>query len=323
MSPGSAGHKKLCQRTRALITEHAEATRYIGGPFKYYRHTLKMKSLNAALLVVTTIACGTNQKEESSRVTQEIVRFTNDDVTLEGDLAIPVKDQRVPLVVFVHGSGRVTREDYADLSALLNANGYATFRYDKRGVGNSGDTFVEVGTTNSKERIPLLASDAAAAIQVLRERREINPEKIIVMGGSQAGWIIPVVVSLVDVSSAVIISGPTVSVGEEIFYSALAENGQHSQEDADAMLGDFRGPDGFDNIAYIRRMKVPSFWIYGGRDVSIPVRKCIAKLNAARSESALEIDIKVYDEADHGLYNEVTHRREGFPDAIIAWLSKH
>ncbi len=59
-------------------------------------------------------------------------------------------------------------------------------RYDKRGVGESGGMYAGAGTVNHAAMFPLLAGDMAAA-----------PEA----------------------TFAVIFSGPTVSVGLEIYYS--------------------------------------------------------------------------------------------------------
>lgn len=250
----------------------------------------------------------------------EIIQFTNDGVTLEGELVLPAGTAPAPLVVFVHGSGQRTRRDYDYIARSLNEAGYATFQYDKRGVGKSGGSFMEVGTWNSLDRIPLLASDAASAVKKLRADKRIDSKRITVMGGSQAGWIIPVVTGLVDVRSTVMISGPTVSVGEEIYYSDLAEQGPHSQDDADKMLRNFKGQKGFDNIAYVSRMKKPSLWLFGGKDISIPVKKCIGRLDSVKSAARIPVTMKIYPEGDHGIFNHTTNQMENYVPVIIEWL---
>ncbi|HZY81511.1 MAG TPA: alpha/beta fold hydrolase [Cyclobacteriaceae bacterium] len=259
----------------------------------------------------------------TAQTLQEIVRFANEDDTLEGSLFVPAGVSRAPLVVFVHGSGMRTREDYNDVAEKLHAAGYATFQYDKRGVGNSGGTFREVGTYNSPERIPLLASDAVAAIKTLSKHKRINDKNIIVMGGSQAGWIIPVVASMADVSCTVLISGPTVSVGEEIYYSELAENKTHTQAEADKMFKDFSGERGFDNIEYVKKMFNASLWIFGGKDVSIPVNECIARLEYTKNNFRLPIEVRIYPDADHGIYNESRNQREDYIPFVVEWLNQH
>lgn len=271
------------------------------------------------IALVGLIACG-KPAESNQPAATEVVRFSNEDAVLEGTLEIPASTSKVPLIVFVHGSGQRTREDYFYLTPdLLNA-GYAVFRYDKRGAGASGGNFIEVGTYNGDTRIPLLASDAAAAVKTLSRHSGIDADRIILMGGSQAGWIIPVVTTLADVYAAVCVSGPTVSVGEEIFYSDMAEHGTTSQTDADGRLKDFRGPHSFDNITYVSGMKQPSFWIFGGKDISIPVKECIARLDSVKKASGMPIEMKIYPDADHGIYNQSTQQFEPYLPVVIAWL---
>jgi dipeptidyl aminopeptidase/acylaminoacyl peptidase len=256
-------------------------------------------------------------------VSPEVIRFTTKNATLEGEVTLPDGNAKAPVVVFVHGSGQVTR-DHNDMwaNALVKA-GYAVFRYDKRGVGKSGGVYVNVGTSTSKEHFPLLASDAAAAIDALRKHPRIDPKKVVVMGGSQAGWIIPVVASLTDVQATVCISGPTVPVGEEMYYSAYAEHGTTSQDDADKLLKDFKGPEGFDNINYVGKMKKPSLWIYGGKDVSIPVKHCIARLDSTIKASHIPAEMKVYPNGDHGIFNRETGSFEDYMSVVLAWLQKN
>lgn len=250
----------------------------------------------------------------------ETIQFTNQDATLEGTLQLPAITSKAPLAVFVHGSGRAFRNENEQLVQQLVKSGYAVFRYDKRGVGQSGGSFMEIGTHNSNHRIPLLASDAAAAIRKLKSHPKIDPDKIFAMGGSQAGWIIPVVASLEKVKGTVIISGPTVTVGEEMYYSDLAEHGTNAQEIADKMLKDFKGQHGFDNSSYVAKMKQPSLWIFGAKDVSIPVKECIARLDSIKKASMLPVTMKIYPGADHGIYNTSTKKPEDFVPAIIDWL---
>lgn len=252
----------------------------------------------------------------------EEIQFTNGDVTLSGVLELPPGNAKAPLVIFVHGSGRRTRDDYQPVATELLKAGYAVFRYDKRGAGKSSGDFMEVGTHNSNERIPLLASDAVAAIKSLKSHSGIDSKKVIVIGGSQAGWIIPVIAGTTDVAATVCISGPTVSVGEEIYYSDLAEHGSESQDAADKLLNDFKGTRGFDNTSYVQKMTKPSFWIFGGKDVSIPVKECIVRLEAIRKAKKLPIEMKIYPNADHGIFNSSTRQMENYVTEITTWLQQ-
>lgn len=191
--------------------------------------------------------------------------------TLKGLLQWPSLPGRRPVVVMVHGSGKGTRYEYRDLFSLFLNKGYAVFSYDKRGVGGSGGEYNGVGPKNSPMMIPLLAADGYEAIQAIRKRPEIDSTRIILFGVSQAGWIIPVVASMdKSVSRLVILSGPTITVGEEIYYSRFAEIGGQAVEDAVAKMMQYKGLRGFDPIPYVARVKQKGLWVFGAKDTSVP-----------------------------------------------------
>jgi dipeptidyl aminopeptidase/acylaminoacyl peptidase len=254
---------------------------------------------------------------------EEIVRFESNGTLLEGVLNLPENSVNYPLVVFVHGSGRTTRSDYREFVAPLLKEGVAVFRYDKRGVGASGGTYNGVNTENSERMFSILAADAAAAIRHFKNDKRIDAGKIILVGGSQAGWIIPEINTLTDIWLSVCISGPSVSVGEEIYYSDLAETGSHTQKQADLMLKAFNGLRGYDPLSRIEKMKKPSLWLFGGNDVSIPVKRCIHLLDSIKELRLLPLEMKLYPDADHGLFNTVTRQREDHVNLIIQWIGRH
>jgi pimeloyl-ACP methyl ester carboxylesterase len=68
---------------------------------------------------------------------QRQVRFISEGVTLAGELDLPLGDAPAPLVFVIHHSGPVTRDAYGYLAELLVKQGYAVFRFDKRGTGLS------------------------------------------------------------------------------------------------------------------------------------------------------------------------------------------
>jgi uncharacterized protein len=250
----------------------------------------------------------------------ETVQFTSDKAMLEGTLDIPGGSGPYPVAVFVHGSGQATRGDYEEFVVPLLKEGIAVFRYDKRGVGSSGGTYTNVGTENSEQVFNVLAADAASAIQHLRKDRRLNGDKVILIGGSQAGWIIPEVTTMTTVWLSVCISGPLVSVGEEIFYSEMAEHGLYTQAQADKSLDDFNGLRGYDPISRIEKMAHPSLWIFGGQDVSIPVKRSIALFESVRQSKKLPMEMKLYPEADHGLFNSQLGQREDVVPFIVQWI---
>jgi hypothetical protein len=99
------------------------------------------------------------------------------------------------------------------------------------------------------------------------------------MGSSQAGWIIPIAAARAKPSFMVLLVGPTVSVGEEMHYSQLAEKTTTPLEALRGALRTFSGPHGFDPRPVLATLDVPGLWILGGADRSIPTEDTVAILD--------------------------------------------
>ncbi|MFN8336996.1 MAG: dienelactone hydrolase family protein [Cyclobacteriaceae bacterium] len=276
-------------------------------------------------LLYVMVSCTAQTVEKASF---ETIKFSNPalgfEASLTGILQVPGIPRKYPVIVFVHGSGQGTRNEYQNLFNRFLESGFAVFSYDKRGVNESTGTYNGVGPKNSPMMIPLLASDAFEAVEMLKKRPEIDSDKIIVMGGSQAGWIIPVVASMSkNVSSYVILYGTTVTVGREIFYSKLAETGSTPIEQAQLEMDKYTGIEGFDPVPYVAKLKQKGLWMFGGRDNSIPTPRSVQLLESINKTNGNLCEIKIYPEAGHGLINKNTGQLEDFIPYVLDWLSKN
>jgi dienelactone hydrolase len=157
--------------------------------------------------------------------------------------------------------------------------GYATLCYDKRGVGDSTGDYVNIGITGSEERFSLLASDMEAGVRFLRARPDIDARRVGLMGPSQAGWIIPIAAGRIDAAFMILLVGPTVSVGEEIYYSKFAEGTATPASEISPILAKYSGPRGFDPRPVLETLKVPGLWLLGDADRSIPTVETVAILD--------------------------------------------
>jgi uncharacterized protein len=288
-----------------------------------------MKKMNArcvTLLILFLNAC--NGSAQIHKVNSETITFKNPalgfQAEISGLLQWPANQAKHPLVVFIHGAGRGTRFEYSNLFSEFLNHGYAVFSYDKRGVEGSGGEYNGVGPKNSPMMIPLLASDAYEAIESIRHRPEIDSTKILLIGASQAGWIIPVVATMNTwVSHYIILYGPTVSVGEEIYYSRFAEDHSHTISDAEDQMKRYTGLKGFIPMPYISELTQKGLWIFGGQDESIPTARSIQLLDSLNHGSEKPYTIKLYPQASHGLLNKVTGQFENYIPFMFDWLKKN
>ncbi len=269
------------------------------------------------LLMAALLAACSSDPEAAPPDDEDTGRFPSGDIELSYALDLPPGPGPFPGVVLVHGSGRSTKQEVAPLARQLVSRGIAALRFDKRGVAGSGGSYSGVGVANSTDMIPLLAGDVAAAVNFLAAQPAVDGERLGLLGASQAGWIIPVAATLSPrVRFAVILVGPTVSVGLEIYYSDLVEGTDLPLDQAEQQLAEFDGPDGFDPLPTLEQVDVPMLWLYGLVDRSIPTRACLAVHDGIAAEH--DFSIVVYDQLGHGLGPSVWSDVNPWLDDILA-----
>jgi len=147
---------------------------------------------------------------------EEEVIFANPKVTLAGTLTLPSGQGPFPAAILIAGSGPHDRDEnvaghrpFLVLADHLTRKGIAVFRYDKRGIGKSTGNYDQATTED-------FASDATAALDYLKSRKEINATKIGLIGHSEGGLIAPMIASRSsDVAWVVLLAAPGLK-GEQI-----------------------------------------------------------------------------------------------------------
>lgn len=116
-------------------------------------------------------------------------------ITLAGTLTLPDRAGRFPAVLLIAGSGPNDRDEtlyghkpFFVISDHLTRHGFATLRYDKRGVGKSTGDFRSATMQDFEE-------DAKAAVAYLQQRKEIDPARIGLSGHSEGGLVAAMVAS--------------------------------------------------------------------------------------------------------------------------------
>lgn len=127
----------------------------------------------------------------------EDITFENkkEGIHLAGTLTLPKKNGVFPVVILISGSGPQNRDEellghkpFLVLSDFLTKNGIAVLRFDDRGTGKSTGYFQEATTFD-------FAKDVEYAIEYLQKRKEINKNKIGLIGHSEGGIIAPIIAS--------------------------------------------------------------------------------------------------------------------------------
>jgi pimeloyl-ACP methyl ester carboxylesterase len=241
-------------------------------------------------------------------------------ITLAATLTIPPGKGPFPAVLLITGSGPQDRDEalmghrpFLVLSDYLTRRGIAVLRADDRGVGKSGGVFASGTTAN-------FATDAEAGVEYLKERPEVNPHKIGLIGHSEGGIIAPLVAARnPDVAFVVMMAGSGVP-GDQILVaqsrliaeaagqsSAEAEKTANeereilelvkTQKDRAALETELRkrlagkGPEAQVD-AQIKALTSPWFEYFLNCDPAVPLRKVQCPVLALNGEKDLQVPPK-------------------------------
>ena len=309
------------------------------------------------------------------------VSFPSGTITLAGTLALPNADaEGLPSFVFVHGSGPTDRNENPDFTFLspteqaklvqglkafnlepsqykLNVfnemsdyfvqDGFATFRYDKRGIGESEGNYKTAGFSN-------LVADARAAIKFLRSRKEVDPAKIIVLGHSEGGIIGPVLCAEdPSIAALVICAGTSQKLDAIMMHQAEAAQemlnhltpqqkekwGVKGSPDPVGVMDEFikqvkcgdeyveiKGHRVFakwyrehfvhDPLETIRKVKCPVLIVQGEKDFQVPFSNAIALRDALEKSENSKVRLLLFPNIDHLLKFEPDQSSE------LSYISK-
>ena len=141
----------------------------------------------ASVVLLLGFFFGPARGENKNLYRTEEIAISAGDFSVVGDLYLPLKGDRHPLVVWVHGSGPLTRKIMVPLlkpqiEVFLKA-GFAFFIDDIPGAGGSKGSLSQV----YRDRAMILCKE----VETLRRRPDIVPEQVGVAGHSQAGVVMP------------------------------------------------------------------------------------------------------------------------------------
>lgn len=229
---------------------------------------------------------------QSAEFTIQEVKFESQGVTLAGSILTPKKT--FAAVVIVHGSDPVKRE--MEFAKRLAKEGIAVLTYDKRGVGESGGVYVgpSVGTNNiDTTNLNLLSLDASSAVNTFRTYLKDKKTPIGLVGFSQAGWIMPIAASKnSQIKFMVLFSCPTITTLEQLrfqFYTNGNNNFWENHTESDAREHTKNDTDRYQFVATdpkisLNTLSIPGLWLFGEKDIQIPVKLCIEQLNILKAQ---------------------------------------
>jgi hypothetical protein len=260
------------------------------------------------------------------------IAFANGPTHLAGSLILPLTGDKLPAVVFLHGSGAEGRWASRFLATQLAKHGIAALIFDKRGVGGSSGDWRQASLDD-------LAGDGSAAVARLLEESRIDHGRIGIHGHSQGGTLAPLVAARSEHVAFVIGSAaagvPTDSTEIFSILNSVYPQAATAQDSAmartyvnelvgvayhnrprqrlDSMVTALRdrswffappSPDNsywafsrlfgqYDPLMWWARVHVPVLLIYGSADQRVPAAESGARISATVLRNTRNADVSV------------------------------
>jgi uncharacterized protein len=190
-------------------------------PFNLTKHSIEKKQISRP-----------QEPRKPYPYNSEEVKFPSDDgkISLAGTLTLPMGKKNFPTAILISGSGPQNRDEefmthrpFLVLADYLTRNGIAVLRYDDRGFAESTGDHKSATTYD-------FSNDVRSAIRYLKNRGDIDPKQIGLIGHSEGGLITPIVASDTKVAFVVLLAGPGVS-GDQILLKQTELMGEASGKD--------------------------------------------------------------------------------------------
>ncbi len=312
------------------------ALRVVGAPFEGQIQFVENDQGNIESLIWKDNSSALEQLATRVSIKHEDITYTSADGTkLAGSLSMPDTSEIHPAIMMLHGSEPGTHDNVSNkvMMHFMVSQGFAILNYDKRGVGASEGKYVEAASPVNLQRH---AEDAKAGVQYLLSRPEIDPQKIGLIGYSQAGWVIPLAVSQSqNISFFVVLSGPVASTAHDSRFNAYTSgvslsSAQYNDAFITQQLRDF-SPSGFDPLPVIAELDQKGLWLWGSVDKTVPATFCAENLQKIIDTGKDNFSYQILPNGDHGLnesqngyFTEIPYSpRVLFYSALADWLEQY
>ncbi|SHE88930.1 hypothetical protein SAMN05444392_104145 [Seinonella peptonophila] len=263
---------------------------------------------------------------------EEPIKFQGEGVMLNGTVLAPTKIGRHPAIVIVHGSGKGDRNKLRDHAEIFAKKGYVTLIYDKRTKGYS--TF--------NRSYALLAKDVIAAVQALKKRPDVDPNKIGVFGESEGSWVAPLAATQSsEIKFVITLGAATVlpiaqqnwSIENMLRYQGITDQsmiGAVNRNGVRFIVGSSLFPEAtYDAIPVLQRLKQPILAIWGSEDRQSPPAESAAIMKETFSQVRKDnYTLAFIPNADHAAhqtpdgFKRLQPLAQGYGEVMTSWLDQ-
>ena len=223
-----------------------------------------------------------------------------------------------PVIVDIHGGPESQRRpSFSGVKQYLLNAGYAVLEPNVRGSSGYGKAYSSLDDV--EKRMDSVA-DVRAGVEWLHDHPEVDPERIVAMGGSYGGFM--VLASMTE-HPDLWAAGVDV-VGIANFVTFLENTGDWRRELREAEYGSLEEDREFlESISPINNVdaiEAPLFVLHGANDPRVPVGEAEQIVELAR-EQDVPVRKLIFEDEGHG-FSKLENRIEAYR-AIVGFLEEH
>jgi len=274
-------------------------------PVKLAQRNLNLRFIvnNAGLLSLFVLQPGAIEwvrpaYSQPDTFTERQVTVGEGEWKLPGTLTVPKGAGPFPAVVLVHGTGPNDRDEtvggakvFKDLAEGLGSRGIVVLRYEKRSKQYGSRMAVSKNFTIADETV----DDAVKAAGLLRTQKEVDPNKVYVLGHDLGGYAAPRIADEDGQLAGLIILGGNVRPLEDLVIDQLQAVGaqqsamdqakavqarvkklEHGDEDSPALMGEpptfWLDLKGYNPAEKAKGFGKPILILQGERDYQVPMK---------------------------------------------------
>ena len=245
-------------------------------------------------------------EEGAPYIAEEVNVSTQAGHSLAGTLTIP-KDVNHPLpgVVLITGSSPQNRDHspaqcpeyrlFRQIADALSRRGIAVLRMDDRGCGCSGGGPLMSATTTER------ADDIRAGISYLKERKEINGNRIGLIGLSEGGIIAPMIAVSDSSIIAIVLMAGSATTGDVIFDFQDGMGWRGSVESLSEWHQFFIE---YDPLPTAEMVRCPVLILHGDQDKHVPVEHANILAETIRRGGNNDVTVHIFAGYLHNFIHE-------------------
>ncbi|HKZ22547.1 MAG TPA: S9 family peptidase [candidate division Zixibacteria bacterium] len=226
--------------------------------------------------------------------------------------------QKNPVILYIHGGPEAQeRPFFSIVFQYFISRGYAIFAPNIRGSTGYGKKYTHLDDIKLRGNA---IKDVVYAAEYLKNHRLIDPDKIVIYGGSYGGYMTLAAITFYPDLWAAAVD----IVGIANFETFLQNTGAWRRKLREAEYGyldkDIQILRKFSPIHYVENIKTPLFVIQGANDQRVPKSEAEQIVESVKAKGGI-VEYLLFEDEGHGL-SKLPNRIKGY-SAIADFLDKY